>query len=96
MNRQYITITELCNWHRIERKFIHSLHEVGLVHIVEVENEEVLTQQELADVEKMIRMHYELQINVEGIDAVYNLLNQVTDLKREVRILQNRLKKYED
>lgn len=96
MNRQYITVTELCKWHRIERQFIHSLHEVGLVQIIEVENEEALTHQELAEVEKMIRMHYELEINVEGIDVVYNLLNQIDDLKQEVLGLQNRLKKYED
>lgn len=96
MNRQYITITELCKWHRIERQFIHSLNEVGLVQIMEVENEEVLTYHELAEVEKMIRMHYELEINVEGIDVVYNLLNQVNDLKHKVHVLQSRLKKYED
>jgi hypothetical protein len=29
---------------------------------------------QIKDIEKMIRMHYELDINLEGMDAVYNLL----------------------
>lgn len=96
MDKGYIRITEICKWYKIERTFIQSLHEHGLVQIIEIEQEEVLTPEQIADVEKMIRMHYDLEINIEGIDVVYNLLNQVSDLQGEVRTLRNRLKKYED
>lgn len=96
MDKEYIKITEICKWYKVERTFIRSLHEHGLVQIVEVDQEEVLTPEQIADVEKMIRMHYDLEINIEGIDVVYNLLNQVTDLQVEVHRLRNRLKKYED
>lgn len=96
MDKGFIRITEFCKWYKIERTFIRSLHEHGLVEIVEIDQEEVLTPEQIADVEKMIRLHYDLKINIEGIDAVYNLLNQVSDLQGEVRSLRSRLKKYED
>ena len=42
-------------------------------------------------VEKMIRLHYDLNINLEGVDVIYNLLNQVNSLKKEITDLQNKL-----
>lgn len=96
MDEKYISITEICSWHQIEEHFIYSLNEVGLVEIIKLEDQEVLTAEQIRELEKMIRMHYELDINVEGIDAVYNLLNQVNRLQDEVRLLKNKLRKYED
>ena len=52
--------------------------------------------QQLNEVEKMIRLHYELDINLEGIDAIYNLLNSRSSLQFEIRTLQNKLNAYED
>jgi len=46
-------------------------------------------------VEKMMRLHYDLHINLEGIDAISNLLKQVQDLKKENQILKNKLKTYD-
>jgi hypothetical protein len=41
-------------------------------------------------------LHYELHINIEGIDAIYNLLKQVELLQLEIRTLKNKLNSYED
>ena len=43
----------------------------------------------------MIRMHYELDINLEGIDAISNLLERVEEMQHEMTRLQNRLRFYE-
>ena len=36
-------------------------------------------------------MHYELGINLEGIDAIANLLEQIATLQQELMITRNRL-----
>ena len=44
----------------------------------------------------MIRLHYDLNINLEGLDAVYNLLKRVENLQSEITSLHNKLRIYED
>lgn len=49
----------------------------------------------LNDLEKIARLHYYLDINIEGIDTVINLLNRINDMQDEISLLWNRLKLYE-
>ena len=44
----------------------------------------------------MIRLHHELNVNIEGIDVVFNLLQQQLKLKEEVNTLKNKLQIYEN
>mgnify|MGYP000653790222 FL=1 len=43
----------------------------------------------------MIRLHHELNLNIEGIDVVFNLLEKERKLREEVAMLKKRLKRYE-
>ena len=94
--KEYITITEFCSCHSIDQSFISSLYDFGLVEIITIEDRQFLRQEEVGQVEKMVRLHYDLEINLEGIDAISHLLRRVSRLQDEVRILQNRLRRYED
>lgn len=95
MKVRYISITQICEGHQIEPQFIHQLHREGLVEIHQVDNQEVLTEDQVIAVEKMIRMHYQLDINIQGIEAITHLLGQVNDLQHEIQSLRSRLKRYE-
>jgi hypothetical protein len=75
--------------------FIDALHDYELVEITITDSEHYLKTNQLNDVEKMMRLHYDLDINLEGIDAIYNLLKQVEDLQNEVVRLRNKLNFYE-
>jgi hypothetical protein len=77
-------------------RFITALQEYELIEITITDNQDYLKTNQLNAIEKMIRLHYDLDINFEGIDAIYNLLKQVEQLQDEVRILKNRLNAYED
>lgn len=92
---QYISITEFCNCHHVQYSFINSLNESGLIEITIIEEDEFIDKEQLRSLEKMMRLHYDLEINIQGIDAINNLLNKVSQLQDEVRFLQNRLKRYE-
>jgi len=91
-----ISIQQFCSHYEIPLSFIDALHEYELIEIIVTKNENYLKITELNEVEKMIRLHYELDINLEGIDAIYNLLKQVENLQNKITTLNNRLRFYED
>ena len=91
-----ISITQFCANYNVPVTFINALQEYELVEITISENENYLQTNQLNDVEKMMRLHYDLNINFEGIDAIYNLLKQVEALQTEVTTLQNKLSFYKD
>ena len=93
---EYILISEFCNCHKIEVNFVRSLREHGLLETVVMREQEFIPREQVRDLERMMRLHYELQINLEGIDAINNLLERVSSLQNEVRVLQNRLRRYEE
>ena len=92
----YISVTEFCTYHELDYSFIRSLDEYGLVQILTIEEDHFIEKEQLRELEKMMRLHYELHINLEGIDAIYHLLHKVSDLQDEVASLRNRLKLYEE
>jgi len=94
-NEQLIPIEQLCVHYNIEYSFIQSLTEFGLLEITTVEETQYLSSEHLREVEKMIRLHYELDINIEGLEAISHLLQKVDRLQDEVMLLKNRLRQYD-
>lgn len=93
--KNLILIEQFCMHHDIEFSFINSLHDFGLIEVIELNDAKYLANEQLKDVEKMMRLHYELDINLEGIDAISNLLKQIGDLQRELIATQNKLRLFE-
>lgn len=90
-----ISIQRFCEHYKVPVSFIDSLQEYELVEIIVSDGENYLKITQLNKLEKMMRLHYDLDINLEGIDAIYNLLNQVEDLQKEIILLKNKLGFYE-
>ena len=90
-----ISIQQFCTLYNVPVTFIEALNDYELVEITITENDTFLQTNQLNDVEKMMRLHYDLEINLEGIDAIYNLLKQVENLQSEIRVLKNKLNAYE-
>lgn len=90
-----ISAGEFCTWHHIEFSFIRVLHDSGLIGMTNKEGEPFLSAEDLPDLEKFVRWHYELAINPEGIEALSHLLMRVDGLQQEIRSLRNKLQRYE-
>ncbi len=86
-----ILIEKVCSHHEIEISFVHALREYGLIEVVEVADNQYLSIEQLKDFEKMMRLHYELDINLEGIDVIARLLQQIDDLQQELNSAKNKL-----
>jgi hypothetical protein len=96
MNRlNMIPALEFCTCHNIEIEFLNSLTKAGLIEIVKVEDAEYIYEDQLNDLEKIVRMHYDLDINLEGIETVIHLLERINEMEDEITHLKNRLRLYE-
>lgn len=91
-----ILLEQFCIHHNIEFEFINSLLEFSLIDVVVIEDNRYLRHEKLKDVEKMINYYYDLGINMEGIDVISNLLNQIVDLKEELKITKNKLQFFDE
>lgn len=90
-----IRVQQICECHHIEISFINSLVELGLIEVIILKNDPYILQDQLNDVEKMIRLHHELNINLEGIDTIYNLLKRIAYLEEELNSAKNKLKEFD-
>lgn len=86
-----ISIAQFCAHHSIEVTFVQSLGEHGLVQVVTVNDIPCLPINELRTVEQFMRLHYDLNINLEGLDAISHLLQRVGELQHEITLLRNRI-----
>ena len=80
--------------HQIEITFIHRLHDYGLLELTMIDGRPYLALDQLPALERMIRLHYDLDINIPGIETITHLLERNAQLKEEVRQLKNRLSIY--
>jgi hypothetical protein len=95
-SQDLILIETLCFHYKIEISFIKDLENIGLIKIETFENNKFIHQDKINDLEKMIRLHHELNVNIEGIDIVFNLLQKEVQLKEKVNALKSRLRLYEN
>lgn len=97
MGRQdLILIRTLCVHYKVEVSFFKELDNHGLIEIEVLDNDEFIHEESIGNLEKMIRIHRELNVNIEGIDVVFNLLQKEIQLREEMQELRNKLRFYEE
>ena len=94
--KELIPVYHFCVTHKIEMSFIDSLQQYGLVETITVENQTYFKEAQLDEVEKFVRLYYDLDINLEGIEAIGHLLEKLKEIQSRNTDLQNRLGLYED
>jgi hypothetical protein len=86
-----ILIDHFCSNCDVDFSFIKSLNDVGLIDIIVEDDKKYISNEQLKTIERAIHFHYELNINMEGIDAIHNLLDQISDLQEDLRVIKNKL-----
>lgn len=95
VRKNLISTDEFCIHHNIEFSFIRNLQEFGLVETVSVQKVEYIPEDQLEKLERILRLHKDLDINTEGIDTIGHLVEKIRNLQEEVIYLKNRLRLYE-
>jgi hypothetical protein len=90
-NERKIPLGELCTYYKIETSFVQSLNEYGLVEIIRVDSIECVTEESLQNIEMLMHLHYDLEINFEGLDVISHMLHRIREMQKEITALRNKL-----
>lgn len=93
--QELIVIETICTHYEIEVSFVDALSNLGLIEIHTYEETKCISEEKVADLEKMIRIHQDLEVNPEGIDVIFNLLRKVDSLQNELSETKIRLRRYQ-
>ena len=88
MEKELILLSEYCKNSRAEMEFIIHLEREGLIETETHNNITYLLQSQLNDMEMFARLHYDLNINIEGIDVIHNLLGKIEMIEQELMVLR--------
>jgi chaperone modulatory protein CbpM len=93
---EMIAASEFCIHHHIDQSFLYSLKDSGLIEISIVEEKIFVPVGQLSHLEKLVRLYYEMDINLEGIETITHLLQRMHTMQQQIIQLGNRLSRYED
>lgn len=94
MNEKRILYSECVRIYQVKESFIDSLGELGLIRIAQMESERYVEYEDIDDLEQFVRWHNDMDINPEGIEALYYVLGRVRELQSEIEYLRRELKLY--
>jgi hypothetical protein len=89
-----ISVTQFCIHYDVPISFIENLNNYELIQIITINNSTYIDLDQIKTIEKLMRLHYHLNINFEGLDVVINLLDQIEHLQNEITSLNNKLEFY--
>ena len=95
MQTDLIPAKAFCASHAIEQSFIQTLYESGLIEITFIEEDPFVPAAQLEQLERMVRLYFEMDINVEGIETIVHLLHSIHSMQQEMNVLKNKLRLYE-
>lgn len=91
----YILVKHYCERTQIPNEFIAALSEYGLIQYKQIETEVYILDEEIPEIERFDRLHNDLGINMEGIDALNHVLRRLRTMEHEMNTLKKRLRIYE-
>ena len=96
MTDNRILYRECIRIYKGKESFIDSLCELGLIRVLESKEERFVEYNELEELEQFVRWHNDMDINPEGIEALYYMLDRVKELQSKVEALQSELSFYRE
>ena len=90
-----IPVEQFCVHYNIPQAFINSLNNYELIELIEIDAAQHIQSSDINRIERLMRMHYDLEVNMEGLDVINHLLDQIHSLQNELNVLRNRIDFYE-
>ncbi|MCO6482958.1 MAG: hypothetical protein J5I62_09200 [Flavobacteriales bacterium] len=93
-DREWVSLEAYCTGSHVELSFIESLEENGLVQVIVRESHRFLPVDQLPQLDRLVRLHEDLGINVEGLGAITHMLERMAAMQDEMNQLRNRLRRF--
>ena len=87
MMSERISIEKVLQIYKIDDYFLNELIASELLHPEKENSIQYIIYEELPHLERFSNWHYDLEINLPGIEIIHKLLNQMEDLRTENRRL---------
>lgn len=91
MDTELIIIKDYCDRCHVDPQFIFELENDGLITVHEVNEERYISSDQLSELECYLHLYYDLEININGIDAIRHMLNRIESMQKEILFLKNQL-----
>lgn len=95
MEAKLISIREYCKNAKVEVEFVSLLKAEDIIEVHIVDGEESIVLDQIPLLEQYARWYYEMEINLEGIDAIRHLLERVKKMQHNIHELESKLRLYE-
>lgn len=92
---QLILVEQYCQHEDLEISFVLALCERGLLPLEVREGRTFIASEQVARLERMARLHFDLDINLEGIEAISHMLDRMDLMQGKLHALHERLRLYE-
>ena len=91
LNNEFVPAELFCNTYNINVAVVKSWQKIGLVELVELDEKSYIPHDQLRKMEQLLRLHFDLDIQLEDVDVVFNLIEKVKELQNENMILKGLL-----
>ncbi len=95
MQTELLKITEYCVHYNIEQSFITDLEESGIINLTLVGPDKFIHEDQFNELDRYVHFYYDLNINMEGIDALKHMLSRINELHEKIGKLEHKLKFHE-
>lgn len=94
-NNELISIKKIIVHHNLDETFIENLESYQLIQFVVDDTDKYVNEEQLPVLEQIIRLHYDLHINMEGIDVITQMIGRMETMQQTIQQLENKLRLYE-
>jgi len=91
---KFVRITELCQHYQIQIDFFEEIEYHELIEFHQFSGQKFIHRKQLRRLEKIIRLHDDLEINLQGIDVVFSMMNRIEKLEMELNETKKKLNLY--
>lgn len=95
INSNYILITQYSEYSNIENSFLENLFEYGLIRFEQEDNAIYINEEDIPEIERLYRLHQDLGINFEGLDAINHMLRKLEKMEKTINLLRKKIDLYE-
>jgi len=95
-NKKLISIQQFCSIYETPTSFLDDLHDYEIIKFKVIDNTKHIKLKDVSTIEKLMRLHFDLDINMEGLDAIIHLTHQINDLQEEINHLRRQINFYEE
>ena len=85
MKNVTISVIQFSKYHQIEPQFVIDLYKNDLVVLHERNQEYFIEENDLKLIERFIEFHYNLGVNLEGLEVIHHLLKQSETLQKQLK-----------